>query len=499
MFVRFFGSLSPFAFALVLAPACSTTFVPRTCTDDSECGGDGLVCVAAGATSSCAAAASSPLRIGMAAPISGPSQDLGVEMKRGVELALKAQNDAGGVRGRPIELVFRDDEYRPDLAEAAANALCDAQPQADVAPKCPTTLKPPANGAAVAQTALTRGPDAVLAVLGNVGTPTMVRFAPIAVETGTMFFGAFTGASTMLRDDLSGDCHRFIFNVRASYADEAEATLEFFRKRGVQTSKHLISFDQNDSFGQAGFDGLTKAYAKQVEPLTDANAIPRYRYTKDDQPSIAAAITGVEANLAALLVGSEGKQTVGIFMTDTYGPAAQFIKEVRTWQYADPERTNRLELYFSNVSFVGPNSLSKRLVEGGALSSSTGMHPLTDNVFVSQVVPNYESDPSEVVRDYLAALATTGAAPTFTSLEGYVAGRVFTAGLVAHTGPFTPDALVPTFEQLPQLSLGLGASSGFKNGNHDYSRTVWGTSIGADGKFGNVYYWSEGVPISFFQ
>jgi hypothetical protein len=95
--------------------------------------------------------------------------------------------------------------------------------------KCPTTAMPADTGEKpVSTTPLARGPNAVLALLGNVGTPTMIRSAPIALETGTMVFGAFTGASKILRDTLAGPCSRYIFNVRGSYAQEARATLESF-------------------------------------------------------------------------------------------------------------------------------------------------------------------------------------------------------------------------------------------------------------------------------
>jgi ABC-type branched-subunit amino acid transport system substrate-binding protein len=112
-------------------------------------------------------------------------------------------------------------------------------------------MSPVAGQPPISSTALARGPNAVLAFIGNVGTPTMVRAAPVAIETGTIFFGAFTGASTILRDDKAADCKSFIFNVRASYAQEARATMEYFKKRNVPDYKQLISFDQDDSFGQA--------------------------------------------------------------------------------------------------------------------------------------------------------------------------------------------------------------------------------------------------------
>ena len=135
----------------------------------------------------------------------------------------------------------------------------------------------------------------------------------------------------------------------------------------------------------------------------------------------------------------------------------------------------------------------------GNVSTPSGPMPYTDNVVVSQVVPNYQNDSSDVVTAYNKLIAASGSTPGFTSLEGFVAARVFIAGLIAHKGPFTPDALVQTFEALPDLSLGIGASSGFSPTNHQYSNSVWGTSIQADGSFKNLYFWSSGTPIQFFE
>ena len=484
--------------------SCSTDFAPRACNSDAECG-DGLVCnLSAGSTAgTCFDASASPLRFGMSAAASGPSQDLGTEMKRGVQLAFDAQNAAGGIHGRPLQLDFRDDEYNPELAQANADSLLDVK-ESGAPPRCPTTTSPPVAGQPpFSDRAIDRGPDAVLAVIGNVGTPTMVRFAPIAVETQTMFFGAFTGAAAMLRDDKAGPCKRFIFNVRASYAQEARATLEFFVSRGVDDAEHLLSFDQDDSFGQAGYDGLSQAYAAlsdegKLPALPGGEEIARFRYQRDDVGSVPEQVENVATYLSALLEGNTAQHTVGIFMTDTYGAGTGFIEGLRKWQYADVEAAARLTLVFSNVSFVGPNSLAERLREAGTVNTPDGAKPYTDDVYVSQVVPNYDEDSSDAVLAYKQLLGK-GATPNFTSLEGYLSGRVFIAGLLAHQGEFTAAGLVDTFETLPDLSLGLGATSGFSTDDHNYSRSVWGTEITAEGKFRNVYYWREGTPISFFE
>jgi branched-chain amino acid transport system substrate-binding protein len=151
------------------------------------------------------------------------------------------------------------------------------------------------------------------------------------------------------------------------------------------------------------------------------------------------------------------------------------------------------------VSFVGPNALAERLVASGSVDTPNGPLPLTDNVVVSQVVPNYQSDQSDVVVSYNKLIAARGEKADFTSLEGYVSARVFIAGLLAHKGPFMPESLVSTFEKLPDLAFGLGATSGFSAMNHQYSSSVWGTSIQADGTFKNLYFWSAGGSIQFFE
>src|SRR5262249_32291980 len=147
---------------------------------------------------------------------------------------------------------------------------------------------------------------------------------------------------------------------------------------------------------------------------------------------------------------------VGIFMTDTYGPATTFITGVRDWQYANDveqaaiNKAGRLSLRFVNVSFVGPNALADRLREAGSVATPEGPRPYTEGVVLSQVVPSYDGDDSDLVRDYRKALAAADEKPSFTSLEGYIVARIFVSGLAAHEGAITSETLVSTFERLPR-------------------------------------------------
>lgn len=494
-----------FVFALA---GCSTTFSPQPCDVDADCD-SGSVCEMRETVPVCVPVDDAPLLIGSSSAISGTNQALGTNMKFGIDLALKEQNEAGGIRGRKLQLVFRDDAYDPDLAEAAARSLFDVHATTDQ-PRCPSTATPAVAGQSpVSMTALVRGPNAVLAMLGPVGTPTMVRAAPVTIETGSMYFGAFTGANTLLRDDKAGSCKSLIFNIRASYGQEAQAALELFLKKGNNNYKDLVSFDQNDSFGQAGYDGLVNAYKNTVGNFpTGADAttpIFRVRYTRNDDTSVPAQATATESYLASILMADSQTHVIGVFMTDTYGAAATYIQHVRNWQYAnDSQQTqlnkaNRLVIHFHNVSFVGPNTLSDRLVQANAASTLPAGKLYTDNVYVSQVVPNYENDSTEIVTGYNKLVADAGAAPNFTSLEGYIAAKIFIAGLLNHQGPFLPDNLVASFENLPDLSLGLGAGAGFSKETHQYLQSLWGTAIQADGSFRNLFFWSQGRPIQFFE
>ncbi|WP_175527213.1 substrate-binding protein [Blastococcus tunisiensis] len=64
-----------------------------------------------------------PVKIGMLAPITGPAAPEGIALQRGFDLAIEHINDAGGVFGQPVEVVFIDDQADPATATQAAQRL----------------------------------------------------------------------------------------------------------------------------------------------------------------------------------------------------------------------------------------------------------------------------------------------------------------------------------------------------------------------------------------
>ena len=164
------------------------------------------------------------IRFGIAAPFSGSARELGRQMKLGIDTAFNRVNDAGGVEGRMLRLIAADDGYEPTRTPEAMKQLYEK--------------------------------DQIFGIIGNVGTPTAVVAVPYALERKLLFFGAFTGAN-LLRNDPPD---RYVFNYRASYAEETDAVVRYLVKLRRLQLKQIAVFAQQDSYGDLGFAGVAKAF-----------------------------------------------------------------------------------------------------------------------------------------------------------------------------------------------------------------------------------------------
>ncbi len=94
------------------------------CNGDS--GGGGGAGAGAGKPAGGGAPSGPPVKIGVAGPITGGQAKNGQDLKEGTLLAVEEWNARGGVLGRPVEMVVRDDEADPKNAPAVARELVDA-------------------------------------------------------------------------------------------------------------------------------------------------------------------------------------------------------------------------------------------------------------------------------------------------------------------------------------------------------------------------------------
>jgi branched-chain amino acid transport system substrate-binding protein len=157
--------------------------------------------------------------VGQSAAFTGPAAQLGIQMRDGMKAYFDLVNAQGGVNGRRIQLVTRDDQYESKLAAENTRKLIDE--------------------------------DKVFALIGYVGTPTSAAALPVFTEAKVPFIGPFTGAE-LLRTPFN----RYIFNVRASYYDETDKIVEQLLTVGM---KRFAVFYQNDAYGQAGLAGMERA------------------------------------------------------------------------------------------------------------------------------------------------------------------------------------------------------------------------------------------------
>lgn len=82
-----------------------------------------IMAVLAGLTGPAAAQAKSSYVLGAVLSLSGPVAANGVPTKDGIQVAVEEINGAGGIDGHPIEVLFEDDQSRPDQAVILANKL----------------------------------------------------------------------------------------------------------------------------------------------------------------------------------------------------------------------------------------------------------------------------------------------------------------------------------------------------------------------------------------
>jgi branched-chain amino acid transport system substrate-binding protein len=358
------------------------------------------------------------IRFGIAAPFSGSSRELGRQMKLGIDTAFNRVNDTGGVNGRILRLLAADDGYEPSRTLDAMKTLYDK--------------------------------DQVFGFVGNVGTPTAAVAIPFALERRALFFGAFTGAS-ILRNDPPD---RYVFNYRASYAEETDAVVHYLIKIRKLQPRQIAVFAQADAYGDAGFAGVAKAF--RTLGVNDASIL-RLNYKRNT----------VDVDDAVSALKAQKLQVRAVVMVATYRAAAKFIERTRD-SYPG--------MIYSNVSFVGSTALADELMLLGPRYAN--------GVIVTQVVPAVGGYSSAVL-EYKNALAKyfPGEAPDYVSLEGYIAANVLIQA-IRQSGPqIDTEKLIDNLEAMRNIDLGLGTALNFGRAEHQASHKIWGTAIDESGKY----------------
>ena len=173
---------------------------------------------------------------GQSAALSGPAQELGLEMSLGINAAFHEVNSNGGVGGRRLELISLDDTYEPELAIANTLQLIED--------------------------------EQVFALIGEVGTPTSRSATPVAAEAEVPFVAPFTGAAFLRSESWTN-----IVNLRASYAQETEEMVARLTQ-DLEIERIAIMY-QDDSFGRTGLQGAQAALERRDMQPVSVGIYPR--------------------------------------------------------------------------------------------------------------------------------------------------------------------------------------------------------------------------------
>ena len=344
------------------------------------------------------------LLIGQSAALSGPAGALGEQFRSGAQLVFERVNARGGISGRSVELRSLDDGYEPDRCADNTRKLIDA---------------------------------GAFALFGYIGTPTSMAALPLINAARMPFVAPFTGAEA-----LRTPFNRNAFHVRASYFDE---TAEIVKQVTAVGLKRIGVFYQDDSYGKAGLEGVTRA----LKPLGLEPA---------GLGTVARNTVDVDAAVKSILA----QNPAAIVQISAYKSCAAFIRAARKAGFTGT---------FYNVSFVGTQALASEL---GADARS---------VVVSQVMPYPFAAINPLSGEYLAAgrAAAPKFEPSYGSMEGYVAARTLVEGLRrAGTNP-SQDGLITGLEGLHDFNLG-GFFVDFSAQKHAGSKYVDMTILTEDGR-----------------
>jgi len=361
---------------------------------------------------------SKEIRIGMSADFSGQISYLGNNMKIGIQSYLNKINKTSEYK---YKLISYDDRYNPLQASLNVRKLIEK--------------------------------DKVIALLGNLGTPTANVVLPILNEHKILLFGAYSGGN-VLREINENN---YVFNYRASYSQEAYNIVLNLIKQGLKP-KEIAIFTQNDTYGDSGYSGVIKAYRELG--ITDLNKIAHARYTKDT--------LNIESGLSKLL--DYDVDFKAIVMVSVNKPFVKFI--------------NFAKEDFPNVKFFALSPLNSASLIKNKIKFSK-------DIFITQVVPMLDNN-LPIIKEYKKDLKESfpDIEANLISFEGYVVGKLFVESLKdLSKDKLNSKNILDELYKFNKIDIGLGFTSAFSSRSHQYTNKVWLTTI--DGEKLKEIKWSE--------
>jgi branched-chain amino acid transport system substrate-binding protein len=352
------------------------------------------------------AEAAEPIIVGRSLTLSGPLKTYGEAKRDGGDAYIEKINRAGGIDGRKIVVVTIDDAYDPKKMVANLRQIA--------------TEKRPS------------------AFLGLFGVPTVAAALPVIEELRIPTVG-LTSGSPALRVPLK----KYVFPVRASYADEAKYLVSHIKT--LSLSRVAIIHHENP-FGELVRDTLVEALNKaEIKVVVDA---------KLD-------VAGTSANSAVGAVFAAKPQAIFLAMLSSGAvPIMEAIKQ---------NGAQGSSLY--TISAVDASVVTAKLGKDGA------------GLGISQIVPLPTSLETQIATEYANALVDLGrGTASFYGLEAFIEAKVLVKALRrAGKEVSDPNAVQRALEAQGEYDVG-GYSVKYDSSEHRGGRYVDLSVINSRGK-----------------
>lgn len=214
------------------AAATTTTSGAAAATTTTSAGGTTAAAASGGSGS---VATSGDIKIGLMGPFTGASAPFGTAIKRGAEMAVADVNNAGGINGRKVTLVERDDQY-------AGSTTLGQQNITDLISK-----------------------ENVLALFGTANTAVGVAQAPYVNQGKTPWVIPVTTGTAITQDKTATP--NYIFRDSMVDSEQGPFAAEYAIKAGY---KKIALMSDSSAYGKGGHADVLKALTKLgITPVSD--------------------------------------------------------------------------------------------------------------------------------------------------------------------------------------------------------------------------------------
>ena len=214
-----------------------------------------------------------PIKVGAVLPLTGDLSKFGKMEKNSFVMGLEEINAAGGVHGRPIELLFADDASKVDVGRSAAEKLIEQ--------------------------------DKVVALTGGYSSDVTLALGAVA-ERRHIPFLITTGSADMITE-MGWD---YVFRLNQPVSEYSKTLVEFLQE--VLKPKSVVILHDNGLFGRSG----AVQFSEQV-----SEAGWRIAMQEGYEPGI--------ADLKPLLAKAKAARPDVVYMISYVREAAMLVKQAR--------------------------------------------------------------------------------------------------------------------------------------------------------------------------